>query len=155
VLEFSEFLKIEPCTTASTGHLYIGSAAASGAAGEVQQVDCRVDHYETPADVRVTVYAKGVDVSASKIEMQEDAVVLSLALPPAPAGSTTPRRHERVLKLFAPIDAASSTYNITKFKVDLVLVKKVAGQSWLSLESTDKAFGYGLTFGRNKANAAA
>ncbi|KDN53069.1 chord-domain-containing protein [Tilletiaria anomala UBC 951] len=152
VLDFADFLAIAPCTEATNGHLFVGDQSKASAASTdgYERVDCRVDHYETPDDVRVTVYAKAVQTEKSKVEFREDAVLLSLEMPPAPGGSDLPRRHERVLKPFANIDADSSTFTFTKFKVDLVLVKKVKGQSWPSLESGDKAIGYGLTFGRSK-----
>ena len=154
VLDFSDFLTIPPCTTAEHGHLFVGDtsskSAANGSAGAaadgVEKVDCRMDHYETAADVRITFYAKGVDQADSKIELKSDTVELALTLAPSPSGSK--RRFERILRPFAEIDPEASTYNITRFKVELVLIKKVPGQSWLTLESGEKAFGYGLTFGQ-------
>ncbi len=154
VLDFNDFLGIEPCTTAEHGHLFVGApkkASEEHTTLGYEPVECRLDHYETPSQVHVTVYAKGVDTSNSKIELQDSAVTLSLSLPPlASAGADAlPRRHERVLRPFAAIDPEKSSYNVTKFKVEMILVKKVAGQSWTSLESSDKSFGYGLTFGRH------
>jgi len=35
--------------------------------------------------------------------------------------------------------------------VDLVLVKKQGGESWPTLERGEPVYGYGLTFGRNRA----
>lgn len=151
VLDFNDFLQIEPCTTAKSGHLFVGApkpTAGGGADGE-ESVDCRMDHYETPNDVRLTVYAKAVDPANSSIEFKEDGVVFSLALPPA-SGSSSPRRFRKVLKPFANIVPAESSFTITKFKVDLVLTKQQKGQSWPCLESGDRVIGYGLTFGRDK-----
>lgn len=151
VLDFNDFLQIEPCTTAKSGHLFVGAPklAADGSDSGEESVDCRMDHYETPNDVRLTVYAKAVDASNSCIEFKDDGVVFSLLLPPA-AGSTRARRFHKVLKSFAPIVPADSSFNITKFKVDLVLTKQLKGQSWPCLESGDRPIGYGLTFGRDK-----
>lgn len=151
VLDFNDFLQIEPCTTAKSGHLFVGApkAAADGDAEGEESVDCRMDHYETPNDVRLTVYAKAVDAANSSIEFKEDGVVFSLLLPPA-TGSSRGRRFRKVLKPFATIIPADSSFNITKFKVDLVLTKQQKGQSWPCLESGDKVIGYGLTFGRDK-----
>ncbi|CBQ73207.1 related to diploid state maintenance protein chpA [Sporisorium reilianum SRZ2] len=151
VLDFNDFLQIQPCSTAQSGHLFVGApkAAAGGGADGEESVDCRMDHYETPNDVRLTVYAKAVDAANSSIEFQQDGVVFSLALPPA-SGSTRPRRFRKVLKPFAPIVPAESSFNMTKFKVDLVLTKLHKGQSWPCLESGDRVIGYGLTFGRGK-----
>lgn len=149
VLDFDDFLKIEPCSTAKSGHLFVGAPKTDAGAGGEESVDCRMDHYETPNDVRLTVYAKAVDAGQSSIEFQEQGVVFSLLLPPAP-GSTRPRRFRKVLTPFAPIVPAESSFNITKFKVDLLLAKHVKGQSWPCLESGDRVVGYGLTFGRDK-----
>lgn len=149
VLDFDDFLKIEPCSTAKSGHLFVGAPKTDAGAGSEESVDCRMDHYETPNDVRLTVYAKAVDAGQSSIEFQEQGVVFSLLLPPAP-GSTRPRRFRKVLTPFAPIVPAESSFNITKFKVDLVLAKHAKGQSWPCLESGDRVVGYGLTFGRDK-----
>lgn len=151
VLDFNDFLQIVPCTTAKSGHLFVGApkTAADGSADGEESADCRMDHYETPNDVRLTVYAKAVDAANSSIEFNEDGVVFSLLLPPA-TGSSRGRRFKKILKPFAPILPAESSFNITKFKVDLVLTKKAKGQSWPCLESGDRPIGYGLTFGRDK-----
>jgi hypothetical protein len=89
-------------------------------------------------------------------------VKIALALPDAPSGSK--RRYERVLRPFAPIDAAASSFRLTKFKLDLhrrrsvrpalithrrfAQVKKSANESWPTLESGERALGWGNTFGR-------
>lgn len=158
VLEFDEFLNIEPCTESTKGHLYVGAPKVAKRATPLddsskvdeEEVQCRLDHYETPADVRVTVYAKGVEMERSKIEIKDEQVVFSLALPPLPPTPNTPRRFNKTLLPFSKIDAEASTFNVSRFKIDLVLVKKVQGESWPTLERGEKSFGYGLTFGRNK-----
>ena len=78
VLEFDEFLTIEPCTYAKSGHLFVGggtnaikSSQSNGNSfgqntNDEVETECRIDHYETPNDVRVTVYAKGVDMDRSE-----------------------------------------------------------------------------------------
>lgn len=161
VLEFDEFLTIEPCTQARSGHLFVGGAGAvangrrkaapldaDSAVQDEEEAECRIDHYETPNDVRVTVYAKGVEMDRSRIELQDDQVIFSLALPPLPAAPNVLRRFNRTLLPFSAIDSKASTFNVTRFKVDLVLVKQRRGESWPALERGDKALGYGLTFGR-------
>ncbi|CAD6890151.1 unnamed protein product [Tilletia controversa] len=157
VLEFVEFLTIEPCRTSEKGHLFIGKPKSDSPDAE-EPVDCRMDHYETPVDIRLTVYAKGADMQKSQINMDTDKVDFSVWLPPANASSTQARRFQRTLVLFSEIDPEASTFSATKFKIDLVLVKKVQGVSWPSLERSDRVFGYGLTFGRARdaqANGAA
>ncbi len=151
VLDFNDFLQIEPCSTAKSGHLFVGQpkTGADGSTDGEEPIDCRMDHYETPNDVRLTVYAKAVDAAKSSIEFNDDSITFSLLLPPAP-GSSRGRRFHKVLKPFAPISPTDSSFNITKFKVDLVLTKQAKGQSWPCLESGDRVIGYGLTFGRDK-----
>lgn len=156
VLEFDEFLTIEPCTEAKTGHLFIGGAKAitsqangtSTQSNDEIEVDCRIDHYETPNDVRVTVYAKGIEMDRSKIILEEENVTFSLALPALPAQPNIKRRYNRILKPYAAIDANASSFSVSRFKVDLILVKQAKGESWPALERGDQAMGYGLTFGR-------
>ena len=69
VLHFDDFLQIEPCSTAEHGHLFAAPKPADDT-----RVDCRIDHYETPSDVRVTVYAKGVEADKSVIEIRDNEV---------------------------------------------------------------------------------
>ncbi|KAK0537320.1 hypothetical protein OC842_001690 [Tilletia horrida] len=147
VLEFSEFLTIEPCTTSHKGHLFVGRPKTSADGGE-EVVQCRMDHYETPVDIRLTVYAKGADMDKSQIQMRSDAVEFSVWLPPAASSGSQARRFKRTLALFSEIDPDASSFSATKFKIDLVLVKRVKGVSWPSLERSDRVVGYGLTFGR-------
>lgn len=71
VLHFDDFLQIKPCTQAEHGHLFTAPAPTEG-----DRVECRIDHYETPSDVRVTVYAKGVDAEQSVIEIHENEVCI-------------------------------------------------------------------------------
>ena len=158
VLEFDEFLTIEPCTKAEGGHLFVGATKVAKKAVPLyassrvdeDEAQCRLDHYETPADVRVTVYAKGVEMERSKIEITDQHVLFSLALPALPATPNNPRRFSKTLLPFSAIDAVASTFTVTRFKIDLVLVKKAKGESWPTLERGEKSYGYGLTFGRNK-----
>ncbi|EPQ30323.1 uncharacterized protein PFL1_01849 [Pseudozyma flocculosa PF-1] len=162
VLDFNDFLAIEPCTTSTSGHLLFGAsapatsangsgaAAAAGTSGE-EAVDCRMDHYETPNDVRLTVYAKNVQSERSRIAFRADAVEFDLVLPALPtSASGNARRFTKTLAPFSDIDPAASSFVVSKFKVDLVLVKAQKGQSWPALERGDKVVGYGLTFGRDK-----
>lgn len=157
VLEFDEFLTIQGCTAAKSGHLFVGGIATrkkakpletDGPGVDEEEVDCRIDHYETPSDVRVTIYAKGVDMERSKIDIRHEEVVLSLALPALPATPNNLRRYNKTLRPFAAIDPEASTFQVTRFKIDLVLVKKARGESWPVLERSEKVYGYGLTFGR-------
>ncbi|WFC95396.1 hypothetical protein MBRA1_002044 [Malassezia brasiliensis] len=98
VLDFDDFLQIVP--------------------GEL--VQCRLDHYETPDDVRVTVYAKAVDAAKSVVDIQTDQVCLDLHL--EPVGSIKhARRFEKTLLPYSEVDPEKSSYTIGKMKLDLVL----------------------------------
>lgn len=144
VLDFDDFLGIEPCTKAKHGHLFADVQLPQG-----DTVQCRIDHYETPADVRVTVYAKGVIPEESSIAFEQDRVEMSLCLAPTPSIAQK-RRFVRTLQPFSAIDPAASSFSIGKMKVDMVLVKAESGISWPTLERSDQVHGYGLTFGRSK-----
>lgn len=179
VLEFSEFLKIEPCTSASTGHLFTqppkskakatttnGNATSAGTETEEdllqsrgltlqpdeEETECRMDHYETPDEVRMTIYCKGVKMDQSKVLLEDDDIFLSLALPPTPASNNKPRRHLLHLPLYGPIEphpTSTFTVSTSKIKMDLTLVKKHKGSSWPTLQRGGTGGGYGLTFGRS------
>ncbi|WFC99855.1 hypothetical protein MYAM1_002601 [Malassezia yamatoensis] len=141
VLDFDDFLQITPCTPAKHGHLFVPPAVPSG-----ESVQCRMDHYETPDDVRITVYAKSVNSVESQIQLSPEEVQLDLQMDPV--GSITHiRRFQRTLLPYALIDPEKSSYTISKMKVDLVLVKAVSGQTWPALERGDPVHGYGVTFG--------
>lgn len=141
VLDFDDFLQIAPCTKAEHGHLFAPPTPASG-----ELVQCRLDHYETPDDVRITVYAKAVDAAKSLVDIQTEQVRLDLHLDPV--GSIThARRFEKTLLPYSEVDPEKSSYTIGKMKLDLVLVKRSPGQSWPALERGDPVHGYGVTFG--------
>lgn len=188
VLEFDEFLKIEGCTRATTGHLFVqppktikktnGSASTADSSqgstfsrdsllqrrglileeGE-EEVDCRMDHYETPDEIRMTIYCKGVQMDKSVILIEEEDLLLSLAMPPLPASSSS-RRHLLHLPLYAAVLPAATegeskagggsyyTVSPSKIKIDIILKKKQAGISWPRLDRSGQDVGYGLTFGR-------
>ncbi|WFD31179.1 hypothetical protein MSPP1_002213 [Malassezia sp. CBS 17886] len=145
VLDFDDFLQIEPCTLAEHGHL-LGPPPAPPA-GEA--VDCRIDFYETPNDVRVSVFAKAVDPALSIITFESERVDLALHLAPS-GSSTSARTFKRTLLPYAAVNPDASSFSIGKVKVDLVLVKQLAGQSWPVLERSDRVYGYGVTFGAAK-----
>lgn len=147
VLDFDDFMKIEPCTTSTHGHLFVG-APPEPSSEPYDKVDARVDHYETPDSVHVSVYAKRA-TSESSVTIKANAIELDLWLPALP-GKDVPRRSQRTLKPFAPVDPAKSSFTIGKFKTEIVLAKATPGISWPALEASDSVFGYGLTFGREQ-----
>jgi hypothetical protein len=54
VLEFFEFLNIKGCTEGK--HLFVGAKKDET---KEELVTCRIDHYQTPTQVHVSVFAKG------------------------------------------------------------------------------------------------
>ncbi|KAI5124383.1 hypothetical protein M0805_008986 [Coniferiporia weirii] len=135
VLEFDEFLKIEGCKKGK--HLF---APKKVDANMEIQTTCRLDHYQTPQSVCVSIFAKQADKTRSVISFTENEVHLDLFLP----NST---RFTRSLSLFGPIIPEESKHTIMGTKVELNLKKK-DNRSWNLLEKTDQDLGgFSLTFG--------
>lgn len=65
-------MKIEGCKTGR--HLFAPKATPSVAANVEEIVDCRMDHYQTPSEVHVSVFAKKCDKEKSKVTFEEDKV---------------------------------------------------------------------------------
>ncbi|GJJ12278.1 hypothetical protein Clacol_006519 [Clathrus columnatus] len=127
VLEFDEFLKIKGCKTGRH-------------TSEEDLVTCRIDHYQTPTQVHVSVFAKQTDKIASKIELGESQLSLNLLMPGH-------KRFKRTIDLYGPIDPVASKYTFLGTKVELVLAK-ADKRSWPLLEKADHPLaGYNLTFG--------
>jgi len=68
VLEFEEFLKIPGCKTGR--HVF----ASKHNDRSVEMATCRIDHYQTPMTVHVSVFAKQADKERSTIQFQQDMV---------------------------------------------------------------------------------
>lgn len=97
-----------------------------------QFIDCRIDHYQTPAEVHVSVFAKKVDQEHSVVNINSGEVLpdcvstcrkkrlnfsqisFDLYLP----GS---KRFRKTVQLFGPIDADASSYKYYGTKVDVYL----------------------------------
>ncbi|KAF8516925.1 chord-domain-containing protein [Hysterangium stoloniferum] len=136
VLEFDEFLKIKGCKTGK--HLFVSKQSNTSSAEEL--VTCRIDHYQTPSQVHVSVFAKQTDKAASVIQLEDSKVHLDLVMPAS-------KRFKRTLDLYGPITPDASKYTFFGTKVEIIL-EKADTRSWLLLEKTDHSTtGYGLTFG--------
>lgn len=137
VLEFDDFLKIPGCTKGK--HLFVGPKPS----GKEELVEARVDHYQTPTEVFVSVYAKGVDKATSKVTFGPQSIDLDLHLP----GN---KRVKRTLTLYGPIVPEKCSYRILGTKVDIELTKPQPA-SWPLLElpppGTELPPGYAITFG--------
>ncbi|KIP08162.1 hypothetical protein PHLGIDRAFT_88607 [Phlebiopsis gigantea 11061_1 CR5-6] len=134
VLEFEEFLKIEGCKTGR--HLFVPKTKSNATE---QTVDCRIDHYQTPTEVHVSVFAKQADKERSTVIISASEISFDLLLP----GS---KRFRRSIELFGPIDPNASSYKYYGTKVELLL-KKQDTRSWAVLEKNDRAAPLNLTFG--------
>ncbi|KIJ69581.1 hypothetical protein HYDPIDRAFT_124193 [Hydnomerulius pinastri MD-312] len=137
VLEFEEFLKIEGCKKGR--HVFVPKQTATEELAE-QLIDCRVDHYQTPKEVHVSVFAKQADKERSKVTVEETQVHFDLYLP-------AQKRFKRTIKLFGPVEPDGSSYKIYGTKVEVVL-KKLDTRSWTVLEKTTHDLrNISLTFG--------
>lgn len=136
-------------------------------------VACRIDHYQTPTQVHVSIFAKQTDKNASTIRIERESVRqafsgwlhcltsvlqvhVDLVMPNA-------RRFQHTLDLYGPVDPTTSTHTFLGTKVGRSLVKgsqlimaqvelilaKADTRSWTFLEKTthSSADGYNLTFG--------
>jgi hypothetical protein len=135
VLEFDEFLKIEGCTEGR--HLFVPKSRGENAE---EVVNCRIDHYQTPSTVYVSVFAKQADKDRSTIKIGENEIHFDLYLP----GS---KRFTRSVQLFGPVDSSASSFTFFGTKIEVKL-KKLDGRSWTLLEKTDRDLGpVSFTFG--------
>jgi len=135
VLEFDEFLKIGGCTHGR--HLFAPKPKPSTTE---ELTDCRIDHYQTPANVHVSVFAKQVDKGRSTVVFEPEKIHIDLYLPGG-------KRFKRSLDLFSVIDPDTSSFKVLGTKVELNL-KKSDGKSWTLLEKTTQDLGgFQLTFG--------
>jgi len=135
VLEFDEFLKIEGCKKGR--HVFVPKARPQESE---QFTECRVDHYQTPSEVHVSVFGKQADKERSKVEFEESQVHIDIYLPQS-------KRFCKSIELFGPIDPQASTYKIYGTKVE-ILLKKQDTRSWTILEKPKGNLGpISLTFG--------
>ncbi|TXT12889.1 hypothetical protein VHUM_01290 [Vanrija humicola] len=137
VLEFAQFLAIPGCKEGK--HLFVGQK--KGAEEEI--VPVRIDHYQTPLEVHVSVFAKQADKEKSKVTFTPQTIELDLHLP-------NNKRVLRTVTLYGAIVPEKSTYRILGTKVDILLIKPAVA-SWPLLElpppGTELPPGYALTFG--------
>jgi len=138
VLEFEEFLKIEGCVEGR--HLFARKSKGDQTEQASETANCRIDHYQTPSTVYVTVFAKQTDKERSSVKIEENEIRLDLSLP-------GPKRFTRTVQLFGPVDPSASSFTVFGSKVEIRL-KKRDGRSWALLEKTDRDLGpITLTFG--------
>ncbi|KAG9075872.1 hypothetical protein FS749_012420, partial [Ceratobasidium sp. UAMH 11750] len=136
VLDFDDFLAIPGCKTGR----HVFASKASAAKPEMSFVQSRVDHYQTPTNVHVSIFAKQADQARSTVVLEADKIILDLFLP---AG----KRDKREIVLFGTIDPAASSFKFYGTKVEVILVK-ADNRSWNALQA-DAVIpeGYQITFG--------
>jgi len=136
VLEFDQFLKIPGCKTGR--HVFAPKRKLNAPSEEL--TDCRVDHYQTPQEVHVTVFAKQADKEKSLVKVEESQIHFDLFLPNS-------KRFKKTITLFGPVDPEVSSHKFYGTKVEVVL-KKLDNRSWTVLERTTHDLGnISLTFG--------
>ncbi|SGZ11588.1 BQ5605_C104g13167 [Microbotryum silenes-dioicae] len=72
VLDFDDFLRIEGCRSGK--HLFVGPKPKSGQEEEDQLVECRVDHYQSPRSVCVSIFGKQADKDRSSVRFEVEEV---------------------------------------------------------------------------------
>ncbi|GAA5862174.1 hypothetical protein JCM8547_007763 [Rhodosporidiobolus lusitaniae] len=124
-LDFDDFLNIEGCRTGR--HLFVGAKKVEPT--EEELVQCRVDHYQTPRQVIVSVFGKQADKEASKVTFKAEAMHVDLILP-------SRKRFTKSFALYGPIDPSSSSFKILGTKCEITLAKADA-RSWPAVEVLD------------------
>ncbi|KAF2403063.1 SGS-domain-containing protein [Trichodelitschia bisporula] len=122
----------QPSTTASDTSKSVSKPTPKvSEPGRTPASKIKKDWYQSRESVFVSLLAKGVPKDQAVVEIQELSVTVSF---PTAAATT----YEFSLDpLWAPIDAASSTFQVTPTKVELVLKKKVLGKQWKCLEGIE------------------
>ncbi|GAA5900309.1 cysteine and histidine-rich domain-containing protein [Sporobolomyces salmoneus] len=129
VLEFDEFLRIEGCKTGK--HLFVGAKKSDSDQAVEEQVECRIDHYQTPRQVIVSVFGKNADKEKSSVKFENESMTIDLILP-------SNKRFTRTLTLYGPIDPSTSTYKIFGTKCEITL-SKADSRSWPTVTALDPA----------------
>eukprot|EP01116_Phalansterium_solitarium_P001761 TRINITY_DN11576_c0_g1_i1.p1 TRINITY_DN11576_c0_g1~~TRINITY_DN11576_c0_g1_i1.p1 ORF type:complete len:399 (-),score=108.30 TRINITY_DN11576_c0_g1_i1:13-1209(-) len=119
VLEFDEFLKIEPCSVGR--HKFVEPPKVAGA-----QVPCRFDFFQTGPAVTVTIYAKNVVKEQSTVTIQPDKLFVDLKFKDGTAFT-------KDFNLAGRVVADKAKYEILSTKVEIRLPKADTA-NWTSLE---------------------
>ncbi|ORX59496.1 chord-domain-containing protein [Hesseltinella vesiculosa] len=120
VLEFEEFLKISGCKQGK--HLFVGQKS-----DKEEQVDCRMDWYQTQMSVIVSIFAKNKE--DTKVTFAERGFDVDIKM-------KDQKRYTKHFPLFHSIDVEASSFTVLTTKVEVTL-KKTSGVSWASLEPND------------------
>ena len=90
----------------------------------------RHEWYQTPENVIVTLYCKGIPKDKATVEIKDNSLEVSF---PLPTGSDY---NFSLDPLFSNIDRMKSFYKIMSTKAEFTLVKSTPGQKWSSIEGT-------------------
>jgi CHORD/CS domain len=120
VLDFSEFLNIEPCTTGR--HKFIDE---NKAADEIRE--CRHDWYQTGQRVTMSIYAKQLDAEACKLTFEEDTLEVRLVFKDG-------KKFNRDFQLADKIVPADCSHSVLSTKVEIRLARAPGTEPWTELE---------------------
>ncbi|RPB03524.1 SGS-domain-containing protein [Choiromyces venosus 120613-1] len=107
------------------------AAAPTGVSTPANRI--RHEWYQTPSQVVLTVYVKGVPKDKATVEITNDSVSVAF---PLPTGSEWTFD---VSPLFDQIDSAASSFSILSTKIEIKLVKANQGRKWGDLEGKEAA----------------
>ncbi|KAI9857751.1 MAG: hypothetical protein M1824_004707 [Vezdaea acicularis] len=92
----------------------------------------RHEWYQTPTDVVISLFVKGVSKEKTSIDIQANSLSVNFPLP-----SNTSTDYDFTLTPLAhPIDPTASTSKVLSTKIEIVLKKSQAGTKWHALESS-------------------
>lgn len=72
-------MRIEGCRTGR--HLFVGPKKSAEEEEKEELVECRVDHYQTPTQVIVSVFGKQANKETSAVKFEAEAVSRFLHIP--------------------------------------------------------------------------
>jgi hypothetical protein len=128
VLSFDEFLELKGCAE-KPRHLFVGKPPKDGGRakdetkGEKRDLKgVRQDFYQTPTTLNLSLYVKGVKKGegVSEVRFGEDEMHVRLVTDKGEV-------FEERVELWAGLDAEKSAVRVLGTKVEVTLVKKVAG----------------------------
>eukprot|EP00927_Polykrikos_kofoidii_P065646 TRINITY_DN61376_c0_g1_i1.p1 TRINITY_DN61376_c0_g1~~TRINITY_DN61376_c0_g1_i1.p1 ORF type:complete len:415 (-),score=102.36 TRINITY_DN61376_c0_g1_i1:81-1286(-) len=105
------------------------SEASAAAAAVPARKETRRQWYQNQNSVIVTIFAKGVDEQACKVDFGAQALSLSFPLP-----GTSDEEYSLELDLGGEIDPEKCRIEVSKVKVEVVLAKRNFGEQWKDLE---------------------
>lgn len=134
VLEFDEFLKIKGCKKGK--HRFTDVAVDGEKKSEV--VQCRHDWYQTQSSVIISIFAKKVDKTKTKVQFTENKLIVDIIF-------LDGKIFQYHTNLSQPIIPDQSKYEILSTKVEINL-KKANGISWPTIEPNSNVVSW-TTFG--------